>query len=250
MLLKDEAIALRFYPVGNTSTIGVWLTRGHGKLATRMKGNQRPRSRLLGQADLFYTCELLFYAREQRNVHILAEVTPLKTRDRLREDWRSCAVASYMAWMAERSLPFGPVEQACFTLLDSSLDRAAEKGAGPAYLLRFEARWLSLLGAMPDMDICARCRRSLAPGERGVLASDGHGMLCESCVPGEGHPISAGGRSALRALSSESEPSRAGLPPPLYREASILLERLVTFALDLSVSPRERFLALSLASLP
>ena len=73
MILKDDAIVLRIYPFGNTSRSVVWLTRQHGKIVTLAKGSQRPGSALLGQFDLFYTCEVLFYAREQRQVHILKE---------------------------------------------------------------------------------------------------------------------------------------------------------------------------------
>ena len=80
MILKDEAIALRMHPFGNTSRIVVWLTQTHGKLATLVKGSQRDRSGFLGQYDLFYTCEILFYAREQRNLHVLKECAPLDVR--------------------------------------------------------------------------------------------------------------------------------------------------------------------------
>ena len=71
MILKDEAIILRVYPYGNTSRIMVGLSAAHGKLAVLVKGSQRERSGFLGQYDLFYTCEILFYAREQRNLHFL-----------------------------------------------------------------------------------------------------------------------------------------------------------------------------------
>ena len=47
MILKDEAIALRIHPFGNTSRIVVWLSRTHGKLATLAKGSQREKSPFL-----------------------------------------------------------------------------------------------------------------------------------------------------------------------------------------------------------
>ena len=89
MILKDQAIALRIHPFGNTSRIVVWLSQSYGKLATLVKGSQREKSGFLGQYDLFYTCELLFYAREQRNLHILKECTPLVLRPSFRSDWRA-----------------------------------------------------------------------------------------------------------------------------------------------------------------
>ena len=93
MILQDDAIALRIHPFGNTSRVVVWLSATHGKMATMVKGSQRDRSPFLGQYDLFYTCELLFYAREHQNLHILKECFPLKIRPAFRSDWRACAAA-------------------------------------------------------------------------------------------------------------------------------------------------------------
>ena len=254
MLLKDSGIGLRFYPFGNTSSVGIWLTRDHGKVATRLKGRQRPNSRLLGQADCFYTCELLFYAREHRNIHILKEATPLDTRDRLRNDWRACAVASYMAWLADRSMPFGPAGPGFYEQLEAGLDHVATQGAGPAYLLRFEARWLSLLGALPSFEQCSRCQRPLAETEKAWLAPDGHGLYCRDCLGAEQSPsalsfaeIPPAVRQALFALSAEDEPHRSGLPASVFRATSALLSRLVAVALDLRTPSRERESALAIA---
>ena len=125
MILKDEAIALRTYPFGNTSKIAVWLTRTHGKLATLAKGSQRGRSPLLGQFDAFYRCEILFYAREQRQLHVLKECAALDARPAFRRDWRACAGASYVAGLADRALPFGPMPWDAFGLVESELGRMA-----------------------------------------------------------------------------------------------------------------------------
>ena len=88
---QERAIVLRLHPFGNTSRIVFWLSAEHGKLATLAKGSQRPGSLLLGQFDLFYTCEILFYAKEQRNLHVLKECFPLEPRPGFRHDWRACA---------------------------------------------------------------------------------------------------------------------------------------------------------------
>ena len=138
MILKDEALALRFYPFGNTSRIVVWLSRSYGKLATLAKGSQRERSAFLGQLDLFYTCEILFYAREQRNLHVLKECAPLETRAAFRSDWRACAAASYAAGLLDRAMPFGPAPAGLFDLLAETLDHLAARTPGPAFLPRFE----------------------------------------------------------------------------------------------------------------
>ena len=161
MILKDEALALRIYPFGNTSRIVVWLSRSYGKLATLAKGSQRERSAFLGQVDLFYACEILFYAREQRNLHVLKECAPLETRPAFRSDWRACAAASYAAGLLDRAMPFGPAPAGLFDLLAETLDHLAARTPGPAFLPRFELRLLRELGLAPDWDRCGKCRADL-----------------------------------------------------------------------------------------
>ncbi|MCL2104026.1 MAG: recombination protein O N-terminal domain-containing protein, partial [Kiritimatiellaeota bacterium] len=86
MIIKTEAVALQIRPWSKTSHIVTWLTPGHGCVVTAVKGACRPKSAFLGQYDLFYTCELLFYRRERGGIHAIRECTPLRRRDPLRDD--------------------------------------------------------------------------------------------------------------------------------------------------------------------
>ena len=236
MILKDEAIALRAYPYGNTSQIVVWLSRTHGKLATLAKGSQRERSGLLGQYDLFYTCELLFYAREQRNLHILKECYPLKTRAEFRTDWRACAAASYTAGALDHAMPFGPGSPGLHDLLADTLDRLTARSPGPAFLLRFELQLLQELGLAPHWDACAKCRRDLrtAAGRLDVT----HGALrCEACAGGEGAAVSAAALAAIRGMQGEVLP--AALPERVFREIRAITGGLLEHQADFSPQARE-----------
>ncbi len=186
MILKDNAIALRIHPFGNTSRIVVWLSQTHGKLATLVKGSQREKSAFLGQYDLFYTCELLFYAREHRNLHILKECYPLDLRTPFRADWRACAAASYAAGALDRAMPFGPAPPGLYVLLSETLDRLAARTPGPAFLPRFELLLLQELGLSPRWDACAKCRADLRGGATARLDVAHGAVLCEACAAGQG----------------------------------------------------------------
>lgn len=220
MLLKDTGIVLRLYPHGNTSRIAVWLTRRHGKLATLLKGAHRPRSPLLGQTDLFYTSELLFYARENRRLHVLKETTPLDPRPAFRADWRACAAASYLAALADRTLPFGPIPPDHYPLLDFALARLASRPATPPFLLWFEIRWLRLLGLLPD----------------------------PSDAPSTG-PLTPDARQTLARLAS-APTLPAALPASVFRQLDALLARLLPAALEDAPLWRGRSLARSILALP
>jgi DNA repair protein RecO len=237
MILKDNAIALRMHPFGNTSRIVVWLSQTHGKLATLVKGSQRERSAFLGQYDLFYTCELLFYAREQRNLHILKECYPLELRASLRSDWRACAVASYAAGALDRAMPIGPAPAGLYALLASTLDRLAARSPGPAFIPRFELLLLQELGLAPGWDACAKCRTDLRSGAAARLDVAHGAALCEACAAGQGTSISAAALQAVRQMRDGNLPP--ALPERVFREVRTLMGGLLEHHADLSSAARE-----------
>ena len=237
MILKDAAIALRIHPFGNTSRIVVWLSATHGKLATLVKGSQRERSPFLGQYDLFYTCELLFYAREHRNLHILKECFPLELRSAFRADWRACAAASYAAGAMDRAMPIGPAPAGWFALLADTLDRLASRTPGPAFLPRFELRLLQELGLAPGWDACSKCRADLRGGVAARLDVAHGAALCEACAAGQGMVLSAAALQALRQMRDGNLPP--SLPERVFREVRALMGGLLEHHADLSSRSRD-----------
>ena len=257
MIVKDQGIVLRTVPFGNTSQIVLWLTADGGKLATAAKGSRRPKSPFLGQYDLFYTCELLYYARAPRGLHILKECTPLAPRPALRRDWRACAVASYAVSLFDRVLPDGPADPALYRLLDDTLDALADRTPGPAFLPRFELRFLRTLGLAPDWTRCARCRGLLllpgaAPdGPAAYLDASAGRLLCPVCADACGTadllPLASPTLGILAAITSGlSIPPT--LPASVYRE----LRRAVGLWLEhhADLSPRPRAAALEILEAP
>ena len=237
MILKDEAIALRIHPFGNSSRIVIWLSRTYGKLATLVKGSQREKSPFLGQYDLFYTCELLFYAREHRNLHILKECHPVEFRPAFRADWRACAVASYAAALLDRALPFGPASLRLYLLLEDTLGILAGRTPGPAAVPRIELGLLQELGLAPEWDRCSKCRADLRGGA-GARIDTAHGaVLCESCADGKGMVLSAAALQSVRLIRDGHPPP--SLPERVFREIRDLSGGLLIHHADLSGPARD-----------
>lgn len=182
MIEKTQAIVLRYYPFSNTSRVVSWLTPEAGRIATLVKGSQRPKSHFLGQYDLFYTCELVFYARERTGMHIARECFPLKTRDRFREDWKAAAAASYLSDLVWRVSPPDAPHAGLFDLLDSALDHLAASGAVAPFLFWFELKLAQSLGLAPRFRHCLACGKELLPGARQSKFSYARGgILCGAC---------------------------------------------------------------------
>ena len=147
-IVKTEGIVLRISPWSRTSHVVNWLTPDHGVVSTLVKGAVRPKSFALGQYALFYTCELLFYARATGgDLHALREVHPRRIREHIRGDWRATALASYACDLAGDLAPSNSESAAWYAFLSDFLDGS---GAGAARLVALESAVLRLAGLMPD----------------------------------------------------------------------------------------------------
>lgn len=151
-LIKTEAVCLGIYPWSKTSHIVSWLTP-HGKVRTTVKGAARPKSFFLGQYDLNYTCEIVYYARARGELHALRECAPLKLREELRSDYRRLALAEYMRQVTAELVPHGGEAEVWKGLLERSLDGGDEVHPVAA-MLEFEISALNLAGVSPDFTGC------------------------------------------------------------------------------------------------
>ena len=151
---KTDAICLDIRPWSRTSHVVSWLTRT-GRVTTLVKGAVRPKSAFLGQYDLNYTCEIVFYSRSRADMHALRECSPLEMRDGLRGGYRAMAVAGYFRSLVQDFAPAGPDCGAWYDALAAALDRLCADPDGAATVgevLRFELAVLGLLGLKPELE--------------------------------------------------------------------------------------------------
>jgi len=151
--IKTEAICLDIRPWSQTSHVVTWLTP-EGKLSTVVKGAVRPKSAFLGQYDLNYTCEILYYARAKGDLHALRDCSPLEMRESLRGDFRRMALAGYYRCRVAELSPSGPDCQFWYTLLSSSLNFLCSLSPVSCSLIpllvRFDLKALELAGLSPN----------------------------------------------------------------------------------------------------
>lgn len=245
-ILKTPAIALRAVPVSNTSSVVSWLTPAWGRLSTMIKGGHRPKSRFLGQYDLFYTCELLFYARKDRELHIASECCPLKMRAALRTDWRAAGMASYFADLAAKIGPVHAAHAETFHLLDSALDELADSGAAPAHTFWFEMKLLGSMGFAPQLQNCLHCGRDMEPDSGSAWFShERGGLICANCLnscreaPARLSPdVFAALRGIQRARHADSARALRCTPRQLL-EIEQVLGRFIGWHFEIPLASRE-----------
>lgn len=173
--VKSEAICLEIRPWSRTSHIVTWLTP-RGRVGTVVRGAVRPKSFFLGQYDLNYTCEILYYGRARGDLHALRECAPLVRRDALREDFRALALAGHFRRLVSDCAPAGPDCADWYGLLTEALDALAESdaSAGSAAsrlcrMVRFELDVLHLMGLSPEIEAASGVFR--LRGERAIPVS-------------------------------------------------------------------------------
>ena len=247
MIVKTTAVVLRYAPFSNTSRMVSWLTADYGKITTTIKGSQRPKSQFLGQYDLFYTCELLFYAREHHQAHIIRECSPLKPRSRFRSDWKACAAASYLTDLVSRSSQADAPHPEVFELLDAGLDFLAASGADESFVFWFELRLLEHLGLAPRLQNCMDCGRDLVTGvpHMGFSYARG-GILCAGCAraapPRDAVPLSSLAAARLAGWQGCADPSSTqaeACPRRTWRECETALGAFLRYHLNLPLPSRD-----------
>ena len=212
MIDKTEAIVLRVSPFSRTSHVVNWLSRTHGKVATLVKGACRPKSPFLGQYDLFYTCELLFYRRAHNGLHIARECAPLNARSRLRSDWRACACASYICDVLSRIGTAGPHRDELYELAAVTLDALCVTTPAPQLVFWFELQLMSRLGLAPQLRTCPACGNHLPDFVASDFSCDRGGILCADCAVthvGQTHRLAPDLIAMLRNWQRSTSPRSA-----------------------------------------
>ena len=192
MIIKTYAIVLNVRPFSESSHIVSWLTADHGRITTIIKGAQRPRNIFIGQYDLFYTCELLFYLRLFQGLHIVKECFPMKHRSAFRTFWPGTACASYFSGLTAKIAPLYAPQKNLYVLLETALDFFSRKHNLETGFFWFELKLLSNLGYAPRLDACLKCHRPMATVRKdsqanGRIASISFsaargGVLCGRCA--------------------------------------------------------------------
>ncbi len=153
--IKTEAICLAVHPWSRTSHIVRWLTP-EGPVSCHVKGAVRPKSAFLGQYDLNYTCDILYYAGARGELHALRECCPKKIREELRGNYRALVLADYMRAQCSALAPSGEECAIWHQLLDGALDSLCARGMTcPDYLrslVTFELGVLRLSGLYPEIE--------------------------------------------------------------------------------------------------
>lgn len=249
-ILKTDAVVLRVYPHSRSSNIVDWLLEDGLRLTTMIKGACRPKSLFLGQYDLFYTCELLYYAKEYSGIHIARECTPLKMRSAFRSNWRATACAGYLSDLLYRALMRGASHPGLFEGWNSCLDMLAAGKAFSQITAWMELKVLEHAGIHPHLENCASCTARTPSGRRPVVFSvSAGGVLCANCIQKAGGALLHISPEVCRILHSwqAASTARAAVNTKCTTQQVLAFEQILGRFIEyhLDIGPYSRRVAIS-----
>jgi DNA repair protein RecO (recombination protein O) len=227
-LVATEAIIVGGYDLGEADRILVFYSRTKGKVRAVAEGARRIRSRFGGNVQLFAQGRLVYFERPNRTLHKVNEFAVDRAHQPLREDLDRIALAS----AAVEAVALGVEDEQpvpdLYALLAEALD-LLETTPRPAVVLQgFLLHLLRLLGYMPELAECVRCRATPPPRTGAALSPGQGGLICEACRPAvpDARPISPEGLGFLRGAGGAGLrlTGRISLAPPIVREIGIALQ--------------------------
>jgi DNA repair protein RecO (recombination protein O) len=177
MLQKDEGVILKTARSGESSRLVTFLGREAGKTRLLAKGAMSPKSPFRGALEPGGRLEVVYYHKEDRTLYFLKEVNVRSQLESGRESLERMATALAVLELLDRVCFWESPEPRIVDLLFEYLETPGV--ADPVFFfLAFEWRLLAVLGASPELSVCAVCGGAADEGyyhpEDGLAACPAH----------------------------------------------------------------------------
>lgn len=223
-LCKTDAIVLKAHNFGESSKIVAMYTKKYGKCKVVAKGARRPKSALCGNLEPATHVSVVFYKKDDRELHTLSQSDMITPFLELQVDVERFAYANAMCELLDRLTPMEVESRAIFTLTLESFE-IIQKTHGEdlnVLLWFFEIRLLTFLGFKPELYTCVHCKRDVTGNPVGFSPPKG-GVLCATCAPKdeEAYVLSLDSLAFLRHLQRTRTKNATKLKIPQKAAAEI-----------------------------
>lgn len=242
MITKTEAVVLKAMKYRDTSKIVTFYTRKFGKLKGIAKGARQLRNKFGSSLDPLSRVALVFYKKEQRELHLISQCDLLGASKGIRSDLEKMATGLAVLELVDQ-LSHEEENEPLFLLLSETLERIETAGKNVTNLFyAFALRCSALLGFMPDVESCSSCRKTLSSleGDRSALfrLSSG-GILCSACA-GDVRTARNGAQIRVtghRDFAPSRDEGRIRMTIPAVKALSFLLHAPLVNVTALSLAP-------------
>jgi DNA repair protein RecO (recombination protein O) len=230
----SPAFLVRAVDMGEADRRLSFFTRDAGLVSTIGKSAWRSRKRFGGTLQRYVLLDIA-WTETPGKLAVLSSASVSESFWSIVEDWERVRHADYFLELAAELFPQeGPKPKAFGILLDGIRSLAAGVPPGKT-ARRVEAGFLAIGGWGPDLARCRKCGRADSRWFR-FLPSEG-GILCETCPPAGGMPLSLGAVRTWKALQAESRASkgRLGIPDVITEELRGVIPRYIEYCLGKAV---------------
>ncbi len=178
---RTHGIVLRTRKFRESSKIVVFFTRRYGKISVIAKGSLKPKSKFGSSLELFTRSSLIFYKKENRDLHTLSHSEILNANKDIRKDVVKLAYASAAGEMVERLVPNDEPNETLYELLDAVLKQisVADRNQLELILASYTLKMLHAVGYGPELAACVRCGKEA--GSEVWFGLHSGGLLCQAC---------------------------------------------------------------------
>ncbi len=232
---QAEAVVLRTWPVHEADQIVSLLTRDAGKIKGVAKSAARSRRRFGGALEPMTHVRANYVVRPRQDLVRLDSFEIIRSPLSDPIDYARVAALSFYAEVLEEMLPENDPQDAIFRLLITVLP---ETRIGSIWMpVTYFALWMTrLMGWMPDLAHCTRCRRLIRETESAWWLGSSDGVLCDEHRVAGSTPLAP----ASLALASRilRAPVTAFADEPWPRQRAADLRRFSTTALERHLEQR------------
>lgn len=207
MHYTTKAIILRKIAYGESDLIVTFFGRNDGRMSGIAKSARVSQRRFGGSLELGSLVDLRYVMRRGADLVRIedAQVNAPTTGIML-----SLERLGALSRALELALAFLPEHQAApekFDLLADYIFNLSREDPGPASVITFEIKWLSLVGYAPALENCMKCGGEAQTGETWSFSLDSGGIFCPRCVRHNSRrvEINEGAVRNLRNLAMDEE---------------------------------------------
>jgi len=186
-ILKTKGIVLKGQNFRDTSLILTLFTQKFGKLKLLAKGIKSPKSRMGGNLQQFSLVEIVFYRKENSELHLLSQVELLDPQEEIYNDLTKLSYASAILELVDRLTVEEETHPGLFSSVAETLDQFKEISEEklPILTWSFALRLAANLGYSPNLSGCTICGRKDLNDQFILFSVEQGGLVCRNCsAPG------------------------------------------------------------------
>lgn len=204
MILKTEAIVLKFFDFRETSRIATFFTKEQGKVSGVLKGIRKDPKKFGSSLAQFSVNDIVYYQYRNSDLHLVSQCDLREFFYAVRQDLKKSLAASYVLELVNLLMPPEEKNPEVYQLMIDFLSSLQLNYDVHQLVHSFQIRILLLSGFKPHLDTCLKCQQAINAQARFSL-KDG-GLICPDCpvLDAEVHLISPGTVSSLLFIEKNS----------------------------------------------